>query len=191
VLGLGLDLAAALQASGAHWGTDPLKLGANPVADLRAAAGRAGSTDLIVLGLVSGRLQAYRLRLRSGSELSTGRGRLDTLAVTLLHERLLRDCWGLDLEKPEESLRFTRSLDEAVEAVRSGACSLAVLPPPEPVSAVLQVAEQGHIMPQKATYFVPKLRSGVVLGPLDEARPAPWRDVAGDGGRPDTRLPRV
>jgi len=134
---------------------------------------------------------ARRLKLKPGSQLETGRGRLDSLAVTLLHERLLRDCWGLDLDRPEESLRFTRDLADAVESVRSGACQLAVLPPPEPVHAVLEVAEQGHVMPQKATYFVPKLRSGVVLGPLDEAPPVPWRDVAGDGGRPDTRLPRV
>jgi uncharacterized protein (DUF1015 family) len=191
VLGLDLELAAALKAAGTHWSVEALKLGPNPSADLRAVSGRAGSTDLVVVGLVEGHLEAHRLRLRSGSELRTGRGRLDTLAVSLLHERLLRDCWGLDLEKPEESLRFTRSLDEAIDAVRSGACRLAVLPPPEPVSAVLEVAEQGHVMPQKATYFVPKLRSGIVLGPLDEARPVPWRDVAGDGGRPDTRLPRV
>jgi hypothetical protein len=56
---------------------------------------------------------------------------------------------------------------------------------------VLEVAEQGHVMPQKATYFVPKLRSGIVLGPLDEPRPQTWLEQAGDGGKPETRLPRV
>ena len=134
---------------------------------------------------------ALRLRLKPGSALDGSRGRLDTLAVTLVHDRLLRDCWGLDLDKPEESLRFTRSLEEAMTAVRSGACQLAVLPPPEPVHAVLEVAEQGHVMPQKATYFVPKLRSGLVLGPLDEAPPVPWTEAAGDPSRFKWRTPAL
>lgn len=178
-----------------HWDVGLVPLPAGPdgavLEAVRASLGKAGTKDLVALGLVDGRLAARRLRLKPGSRLDAGRGRLDSLAVTLLHERLLRDCWGLDLDKPEESLRFTRDLAEAVESVRSGAVPLAVLPPAEPVHAVLEVAEQGHVMPQKATYFVPKLRSGVVLGPLDEAPPRPWREVAGDGGKPDTRLPRV
>ena len=108
------------------------------------------------------------------------------LAVLLSKEGEL-----VDPERPEDNLRFTRSLEEAVQAVRSGACQLAVLPPPETAHAVLEVASQGHVMPQKATYFVPKLRSGVVLSPLDEPLPRPWTEVAGDGGKPETRLPKV
>ena len=37
------------------------------------------------------------------------------------------------------------------------------------MSAVLEVAEQGHVMPQKATYFVPKLASGIVMNAIDPA----------------------
>lgn len=195
VLKPALPFPEAIAAAANHWSASLVPLPAGPdqavLAAIKASLGRPGTKDLVVLGLDNGRLAARRLALKPGSQLDGKRGRLDTLAVTLLHERLLRDGWGLDLDKPEESLRFTRDLAEAVEAVRSGMVPLAVLPPPEPVHAVLEVAEQGHVMPQKATYFVPKLRSGVVLGPLDEAPPVPWREVAGDGGRPDTRLPRI
>ena len=195
VTGLPMPIDQALPAAGKHWDAAlvPLPTGTDEavLTALRASLGRAGTRDPTVLTLDRGRLIAHRLRLKPGSALDGSRGRLDTLAVTLVHDRLLRDCWGLDLDKPEETLRFTRSLEEAVQAVRSGACQLAVLPPPEPVHAVLEVAEQGHVMPQKATYFVPKLRSGVVLGPLDEPLPQTWLELAGDGGRPDTRLPRV
>jgi uncharacterized protein (DUF1015 family) len=195
VLKLPYGFAQAIEAAGKHWSSVLIPLPSGPDAAVleavRASLGKPGTKDLVALGLENGRLVARRLKLKPGSALTAGRGRLDELAVTLLHERLLRDSWGLDLEKPEDSLRFTRDLAEAVEAVRSGTVPMAVLPPPEPVHAVLEVAEQGHVMPQKATYFVPKLRSGVVLGPLDEAPPTPWREVAGDGGKPDTRLPRV
>jgi uncharacterized protein (DUF1015 family) len=195
VTGLSVPVDQALQAAGRHWDSRLVPLPAGPdgaVLDaLRASLGRTGTHEPTVLHLDRGRLVAHRLHLKPGSALDGSRGRLDSLAVTLVHDRLLRDCWGIDLDKPEETLRFTRNLDEAVLAVRSGTCQLAVLPPPEPVHAVLEVAEQGHVMPQKATYFVPKLRSGVVLGPLDEPRPRPWMELAGDGGRPDTNLPRL
>jgi uncharacterized protein (DUF1015 family) len=195
VSGLALAPGEALQAAHKHWDLALVPLPAAPdlavLTALRASLGRPGTHDLMVLHLERGRLVAHRLKLRPGSALDGARGRLDTLAVTLLHDRLLRDCWGVDNDKPEEHLRFTRSLEEAVQAVRSGAAPLAVLPPPEPVHAVLEVAGEGHVMPQKATYFVPKLRSGVVLSPLDEPLPRTWTEIAGDGGRPETRLPKA
>jgi uncharacterized protein (DUF1015 family) len=198
VSGLAVAPGEALAAASRHWDATLVPLPAGPDASvlsaLRASLGRPGTLDPVTLHLDRGRLVAHRLRLKPGSRLDGSRGRLDTLAVTLVHDRLLRDCWGLDPERPEDHLRFTRDLEEAVEAVRSGACQLAVLPPPEPVHAVLEVAEQGHVMPQKATYFVPKLRSGVVLGPLDEPPPQTWQEAAeaaGGPGKPETRLPRV
>jgi uncharacterized protein (DUF1015 family) len=198
VSNLGLPPGEAVAAAFLHWDSAPVPLPVGPdpavLTALRASLGRPGTLDPVVLHLDRGRLVAHRLRLKPGSRLDGSRGRLDTLAVTLVHDRLLRDCWGVDPEKPEEHLRFTRNLEEAVEAVRSGSCQLAVLPPPEPVHAVLEVAEQGHVMPQKATYFVPKLRSGIVLGPLDEPLPLTWQETverAGGAGKPETRLPRV
>jgi uncharacterized protein (DUF1015 family) len=185
--GLGLRLEDAVRRAAKHW--DAVPLAVSPIeADalprfLEGKAGAAGSTDLVVLGQQDGHLAAWQLRLKPGSALA-GRGRLDSLAVTLAHERLLRDCWGVDLEKPEEHLRFTREARDVVDAVVAGACELAVVLPPEPVAAVLEVAEQGHVMPQKATYFVPKLRSGLVLSPLDEPLPPTELERAGGGPGP-------
>jgi len=195
VLGLPFPPGQAVAKAALHWDAQrvPLPTGSDEAVlnAVRASLGRPGTHDLVLLHLDTGRLVAHRLRLWPGSRLDGARGRLDTLAVTLLHDRLLRDCWGLDPERPEDHLRFTRSAEEAVQAVRSGSAQLAVLPPPEPVHAVLEVAAEGHVMPQKATYFVPKLRSGVVLSPLDEPLPRTWTELAGDGGKPETRLPRV
>ncbi len=185
--------AAALAATHAHWDAKPLPLPGDPVAAaaaLRRALGPAGSPRVLLLGRApDGRLEAHRLTPRGGAAQAGARGRLDTLCVTRVHEDLLQACWGLDPERPEEHLRFTRSEREAVDAVLSGACQVVALPSPEPVSAVLEVAQQGHVMPQKATYFVPKLRSGLVLGPLDEPVPLTWQEQAGDAGPAQWRRP--
>ncbi|HET6399008.1 MAG TPA: hypothetical protein VFH47_05590, partial [Candidatus Thermoplasmatota archaeon] len=121
--------------------------------------------------------QAHLLTLHRDHP-ATRPGRLGTLAVTRLHDRLLRDAWGLDVEHPEETLRFTRDAQAAVQRVAAGGAAASILIAPESVEAVLEVAQEGHKMPQKATYFVPKLRSGVVLSPLDEPLPRRWS--AGD-----------
>jgi uncharacterized protein (DUF1015 family) len=121
--------------------------------------------------------KTFRLSLRDGHEVDEARGRLDALVVTRVHERLLRQ-WGIGPDDVETHLRFTRSADDAVAAARDGRAQFVVMLSGEAVASVLDVAAAGHVMPQKATYFVPKLRSGVVLGPLDEAPPVPWRESA-------------
>ncbi len=186
----------ALELARRHWDARPLGLApgtaASQAATLQRSLGEPGAQQCILLTRdEGGRLEANVLTPRGGPVPAGARGRLDTLAVTLVHEGLLAACWGMDNDKPEDHLRFTRSAVEAVEAVSSGACQLAVLPAPEPVGAVLEVAQQGHVMPQKATYFVPKLRSGLVLSPLDEAPPVPWQEAAGDASKFKWSTPKL
>ena len=190
VRGLPFDAPDAAVAAAGAWDAEPVDLpddaSAGPL--LRDALG-IDDRSCIVVGRHGTDLRAWILRLREGHEVDEGRGALDSLAVVRVHERLLRDAWGIGDEDVEGHLGFTQRHDEAVRAVLEGRCQLAVLLAPEPVHAVLDIASQGHLMPQKATYFVPKLRSGVVLGPLDEPPPRPWQELAGDGGRMEFRMP--
>ncbi len=179
------DAVSAVAAAGASWEATTLPARDDPAAAV--ASLDPSGRECIVVGRSGPDLSAWRLRLRDGAEVREGRGRLDGLAVIRVHERLFRDAWGLDLETPEEHLRFTRSAREALAAVRDGTAQVAVLLPPESPASVLQVAEEGHLMPQKATFFVPKLRSGIVLGPLDEAPPVSWQERAGGGGKAEWR----
>lgn len=78
---------------------------------------------------------------------------LDTLAV---------DALGL------EDLGFTPSAEEAQRAVRCGEATAALLVRPPSVELVREAALAGETMPQKSTYFFPKLASGLLLSPLDE-----------------------
>jgi uncharacterized protein (DUF1015 family) len=65
-----------------------------------------------------------------------------------------------------EGISYTPDLKEAVAAVDSGAAELAVLMRPSRIDQVFAVAREGRVMPQKSTYFYPKLLSGLVLYPL-------------------------
>ncbi len=63
---------------------------------------------------------------------------------------------------------FTPSAREAEEAVASGRASGAFLVRAPTVAEVQAIARLGKMMPQKSTYFFPKLTSGLLFSPFDE-----------------------
>jgi uncharacterized protein (DUF1015 family) len=66
----------------------------------------------------------------------------------------------------QDGISYTPDWEEAVAAVDSGAAELSVLMRPSRIDQVFAVAREGRVMPQKSTYFYPKLLSGLVLYPL-------------------------
>jgi uncharacterized protein (DUF1015 family) len=66
-----------------------------------------------------------------------------------------------------EGLTYTADWQEAVRAVDDGEASLAVLMRPTRIEDVFEVAGRGETMPQKSTYFYPKLVSGLLFHPLE------------------------
>jgi uncharacterized protein (DUF1015 family) len=88
----------------------------------------------------------------TGTTLVTGEpGEPDTALV---------DRLGLD------GVTYTPYEDEAKAAVDSGAAQAAILVRPPSVDLVRELAERGETMPQKSTYFFPKLPSGLLFHPL-------------------------
>ncbi|MGH3018187.1 MAG: DUF1015 family protein [Gaiellaceae bacterium] len=65
-----------------------------------------------------------------------------------------------------EGVMYTPYEEEAKAAVDSGAAHAAVLVRPPSVALVRELAERGETMPQKSTYFYPKLPSGLFFMPL-------------------------
>jgi uncharacterized protein (DUF1015 family) len=63
-------------------------------------------------------------------------------------------------------ISYTPDWREAVGAVDAGEASVAVLMRPTRIEDVFAVAQRGETMPQKSTYFYPKLVSGLVFLPL-------------------------
>jgi uncharacterized protein (DUF1015 family) len=67
----------------------------------------------------------------------------------------------------QEGLSYTADWREAVRAVDEGEAAVAVLMRPTQIDDVFEVAGRGETMPQKSTYFYPKLVSGLLFHPLD------------------------
>jgi uncharacterized protein (DUF1015 family) len=78
---------------------------------------------------------------------------------------------GLDVEVVEriapEGVTYTPRREEAVAAVDRGEAQAAFLLRPTRIEDVWAVARRGDTMPQKSTYFYPKLTSGLLFHPLD------------------------
>jgi len=67
----------------------------------------------------------------------------------------------------QDGLTYTADWREAVRAVDDGEAAVAVLMRPTRIEDVFEVAARGETMPQKSTYFYPKLVSGLLFHPLD------------------------
>jgi uncharacterized protein (DUF1015 family) len=86
------------------------------------------------------------------------------------HYELL-DGSGLDPEVVERAapsgVTYTARREEAVATVDRGEAEAAFLLRPTRIEDVWDVARRGEVMPQKSTYFYPKLTSGLLFLPLD------------------------
>ena len=64
-------------------------------------------------------------------------------------------------------VEYTPRREEAVAAVDRGEAEAAYLLRPTRIEDVWSVARRGDVMPQKSTFFYPKLTSGLLMLPLD------------------------
>jgi hypothetical protein len=69
---------------------------------------------------------------------------------------------------PLGEVRFTPSAEEAARAVAAGEAGSAFLVRPPTVTDVEEWARAGVRMPEKSTYFYPKLAGGLLFSPFDE-----------------------
>lgn len=83
---------------------------------------------------------------------------LTRLDSWVLHARVMP---ALGYHEPSKT--YTRSAEEAIEAVRTGKAQAAFLLNPPPLRALQQIASAGGKMPHKSTYFHPKVLSGLIL----------------------------
>lgn len=82
-----------------------------------------------------------------------------TLDVALVHGAILEPLLGLS----GEDLEFTHDDLEAIEAVERGRAHAAFLLNAPTLHEVRDVCLAGEVMPQKSTYFYPKLATGLVI----------------------------
>ncbi len=91
------------------------------------------------------------------------------LDVSILQRLVLERALGITPEqiRQQERIAFTKSAREALESVAKGEAQMALLLNPTKVREVKAVARAHEKMPQKSTYFYPKLLTGLVINPLE------------------------
>ena len=133
---------------------------------LAESRGTQGVSFLMYIG------KGATLRLRG-----TGGPNADSIGSAMwpdadvLHRQIFGEC--LDLGPEPDRIAYTHSEAEAIAAVDAGSASLACLMTPPSVAQVQAVALSGGRMPQKSTYFYPKVMSGLVLHPIEEGERVP------------------
>ncbi|WP_161486083.1 DUF1015 domain-containing protein [Desulfotomaculum copahuensis] len=126
-----------------------------------------------VFGLYCGRGRLYTLALQDESALPglmppEHSPAWQGLDVAVLHQLILENLLGIGgRERAGEShLTYTREETGALDAVDNGEYQLAFFLNPTLVEEVTAVAGNGEKMPQKSTFFYPKLITGLVINKL-------------------------
>jgi uncharacterized protein (DUF1015 family) len=113
------------------------------------------------------------LCLRPGADLSAvpdlpSHPAVRDLAVTLSDALVIRGI-AAQLIGGAPVLEYTADAAEARAAACGARCAFAVLLPATRIEDVRRVADAGQVMPQKSTFFAPKIPTGVVIRRLDGA----------------------
>jgi uncharacterized protein (DUF1015 family) len=95
---------------------------------------------------------------------------LRRLDVILLHRLVLEGMLGItpEAQARQSHLEYVKNDGDLIAAVRAGAADLGVLLNPTRIEQVVEVTRRGLRLPQKSTYFHPKVPTGFVLDPLDD-----------------------
>ena len=90
------------------------------------------------------------------------------LDVTVLHSLILERIFGINKENMAKqiNLAYIKNKDDAINSVKDGDAQCAFIMNPTRVTEIRDVAAAGEKMPQKSTYFYPKLITGLVMNKI-------------------------
>lgn len=117
----------------------------------------------------------YILRLKSDDlldkEIDEGKSKdWKRLDVAILHSLIIEKLEPLSSTPYsfEDNISYIRDLDQGLKKVIDGEFQMIFLLRPASLNQIRAVVENGELMPHKSTDFFPKLKSGLVMNPLDE-----------------------
>jgi uncharacterized protein (DUF1015 family) len=132
-----------------------------PLYDLEKVTGLSGllsrlraGNDSTTMGLVAPGGKIFLLRPKKANDRATA------LPVVPLHERILKDV-------PLENIAYGQDPRDLVQNLQRGEASAVFLLPPPDKEAFARICKAGRLLPQKSTYFYPKLATGFLMRSLD------------------------
>ncbi len=103
------------------------------------------------MGMVVGGGKLFWLKPKNGHS--------STLPVVHLHERVLKNI-------PLENISYNQDPRAAIEAIQRAEANVAFLLPPPDKDVFARLCKSGRLLPQKSTYFYPKVVTGFVMRSL-------------------------
>jgi uncharacterized protein (DUF1015 family) len=150
--------------------------------DLKARLSEAGLKGPAFAMASAGQSSAHVFQLRPDIDLDSIAAMprapsLRALDVTILHAIVLETLLGIDkaAQEKQTNLGYVKDWDKAIAELKSSkdesgnAVQAVFLMNPTKVSQVKAVADAHEVMPQKSTFFYPKIASGLVVNPVDPA----------------------
>ena len=90
-----------------------------------------------------------------------------SLDVSILQKLIFEEILNINQENLENHVFYTRDLKEAIRFVNEEKYNFSFLMNPTKINELKTIAESGEHMPQKSTYFLPKMLSGLVMYKMD------------------------
>jgi len=93
---------------------------------------------------------------------------LKTLDLTVLHKVIITKELGFTQEEQmaQDGIKYIKVENEAFDMIDLGKAEASFIMAYPKIEDIKRISEAGFRMPQKSTYFYPKLLSGVVINPL-------------------------
>ena len=94
---------------------------------------------------------------------------LKKLDLTVLHKVLITKEFGFteDEQMAQEGIKYIKQESEAFDMIDSGKAEASFIMAYPKIKDIKEISQAGFRMPQKSTYFYPKLLSGIVINPLE------------------------
>lgn len=93
---------------------------------------------------------------------------LKKLDLTVLHKVLITKEFGYTEEEQmaQDGIKYIKQESEAFDMIDLGKAEASFIMAYPKIQDIKKISEAGYRMPQKSTYFYPKLLSGIVINPL-------------------------
>ena len=152
----------------------PLAAGIDAAGILKAIQGQKGPA--MACATTDGRAAVFVLRgdadLAQHPTLGKYPDVLRRTDVALLHAGILEHLLGItpEAQAAKTNLLYPQDARAALADLRAGTGQALFLMNPTPVADVRRVAEAGEVMPQKSTFFYPKVLTGLAIHTLEPDR---------------------
>lgn len=168
-----------LRSALAYFGVEELArgIGVDAVLATLSTAGKSGPA--LAAAASDGRVAILTLkpeaRLDTHPTLRAKSAALRRTDVAILHSGILEHVLGVtpEAQAAKTNLWYPQDGRGALAELRAGRGQVLFLMNATPVAQVRDVAESGEVMPQKSTFFYPKVLTGIAIHTLDPATLAP------------------